>query len=190
MQKIIDTNVPIIANGHESEQAAKECKLACVDVMEGLFTGQFRLVLDMNWEMIKEYQKHLYPDRGIGLGDQFLQWVLTNQAVTERCVLIAVPKKGDDYETFPQDERLAQFDRNDRKWVAAGRAYFLEHGQAAPVLQAADMKWKQFEEIFKEYDISVEFICNEPDAPNAEIKPKQKLRKKSQKSATDRNAPD
>lgn len=187
MQKILDTNVPIIANGHESEQASLACRRACLGVLRDLFQGQFKLVLDMNWEMIKEYQRHLYPERGIGLGDQFLQWVLTNRAVAERCVLIAVPKQGDEYETFPKDERLAPFDPNDRKWAAAGRAYFLEHQQSAAVVQAADMKWKQFEEVFKEYNIYIDFICDEHDVPAAENSPKPKPRKKSRKSAADRD---
>lgn len=46
MSKIIDTNVPIIANGHESEQATPACQQACLALLQLVFNDEFRLVLD------------------------------------------------------------------------------------------------------------------------------------------------
>jgi hypothetical protein len=68
MKRIIDTNVPIVANGTESPQASLLCQKACVAVLRSLMEGaEFQLVLDASWEVIREYQNKLRSNQNRGM---------------------------------------------------------------------------------------------------------------------------
>jgi hypothetical protein len=70
MDYLVDTNVPIMANRDQSPQALIACQEACVDLIERLINGEFRLVIDMDWIVIEEYSHKLHPNNA-GLGDRF-----------------------------------------------------------------------------------------------------------------------
>lgn len=152
---IVDTNVAVVANG-KSDQASPDCILTCTNYLESIMDhGQ--VLLDSHWNIIGEYQDNLNDKGQPGVGDRFLRWVLLNQA-TCRCIYVVLtPKKDDtkDFEEFPSDQRLKNFDRSDRKWIAGQQAH-LDH---PPILQATDAKWWNFREAFQALDIKVEFIC-------------------------------
>jgi len=161
--KLLDTNVPIIANRNQSRQASKACIEACVDVIEKVFKDEFRLVLDVDWIVIEEYQHKLYPDDQSGLGDQFLRWVLTNLYNPDRCVLVKIEKDGATFNEFPNsDIRLKNFDPSDRKWIAVAIVYHKKHGEIASIVQAADHKWRVYAAAFNDHHIEIEFICDSP----------------------------
>jgi hypothetical protein len=46
MQRVIDTNVPVVANYNDSPQATEECHLACVDLLDRIFKGSLIPVID------------------------------------------------------------------------------------------------------------------------------------------------
>ncbi|MDZ4763136.1 MAG: hypothetical protein SGI73_01195 [Chloroflexota bacterium] len=165
MKRIIDTNVPIVANGNESEQASLECQKACIDVMTQIFSGSIQVVLDKKWEIINEYKNKLRPDLKRGLGDQFLIWILTNYTNIKRCILVEITKTGTDtFNEFPDDPTLTNFDPRDRKWIAVAHAHFSAYEETVPIIEAIGHKWRKFVEAFKQHHVEVEFICDQPTA--------------------------
>lgn len=153
---IIDTNVPLVANGM-AEQASPECMNECTKRLNVLIqTG--KLVLDSNWLIIKEYRNKLQSTGQPGVGNKFLKWVLTNYKNTDRCEMVDITltdNTGCNFKEFPTDLRLDNFDTDDRKFVAVSIA----HKENPPILQAVDTKWWQYKEILAEYNVKTEFLC-------------------------------
>jgi hypothetical protein len=152
---VVDTNVPLTANGGEDPM----CKLACVEALTALMRSG-HIVIDDQFRIIKEYMHKLSPSGEPGIGDAFLKWVLTNQANPSRCTRVEItPKQSDprDFEEFPSDEALAKFDPSDRKFVAVSCA----HEQRPPILQATDSKWWGLREALVACGVTVHFLCPE-----------------------------
>jgi len=76
---IINTNVPIVANGH-ADQASLPCVVACQHLLAEFSADRRVLVLDTAWHILREYMHNLRPKGQPGLGDAFLKWVLTNHS--------------------------------------------------------------------------------------------------------------
>ncbi|MBN2305850.1 MAG: hypothetical protein JXQ72_15310 [Anaerolineae bacterium] len=158
---VIDTNVPIVANG-DSEQASPACVLVCVECIRQIRT-QGRLVLDDRWRIVREYMKNLQSSGQPGVGDAFLKWVLTNQANPNRCELVTITPvdpadpNETDFREFPADPDLAGFDPADRKFVAVACA----HPDHPSILQAADFKWWNFQDTLLAHGVEVRFVCED-----------------------------
>jgi hypothetical protein len=158
-RRIVDTNVPKIANGDHSPQASPQCRQACIRELESFFESRRMLVIDDQWHVLKEYQANLYPSNG-GLGDRFLQWVLQNLRNANVCVQIHLPPHtGRSFEDFPDDDRLHGFDPADRKWIALARACIRHFNESAPIAEAADKKWRAYEHVLAEHQVVIDFIC-------------------------------
>jgi hypothetical protein len=158
MKSVVDTNVPVVANGR-SIQASPECVRTCVDRLEEL-TRKGQLVLDDKWLILKEYMAHLGCTGQPGVGDVFLKWVLTNRCNLKLCVQVAITPKNSgetDFEEFPSDPALKDFDLMDRKFVAVAAA----HPEKPPILQAVDTKWWKMKEPLCRAGITVDFLCEE-----------------------------
>jgi hypothetical protein len=154
---IVDTNVPVVANGN-SPQAGPMCVEICIQRIRSLNADADVLALDDGWRIIKEYQGRLRSEGQPGIGDRFLKWVLTNIENPRRCHQVAITPVGDsetDFQEFPDDLRLEKFDPSDRKFVAVARA----HPKCPPILTAVDTDWLQFNDILEENEIKVEFLC-------------------------------
>ena len=156
---VVDTNVPIVANGG-SEQASPDCVLACVQQIQQI-TQAGKLVLDDRWYIIREYMNNLHSEGQPGVGDAFLNWVLQNMTNRERCELVPItPLEPDnrnctDFAEFPNDPALTGFDPSDRKFVAVAIAH-VEH---PPILEAVDFKWWNFKNVLFAHGVKVEFLC-------------------------------
>jgi hypothetical protein len=156
MKSVVDTNVPVVANGR-SEQASPECVKACVVRLEKL-TRKGQLVLDDKWLILKEYMAHLSSSGQPGVGDVFLKWVLTNHCNPKLCGQVAITPRNSgetDFEEFPSDPELEDFDSEDRKFVAVAAA----HPDKPPILQAVDTKWWEMKEPLLKAGITVDFLC-------------------------------
>lgn len=156
---IIDTNVAVIANGTNSPQASPDCRLKCVAILALLFGGERQLVLDDRWAVLGEYKANLRPSNG-GLGDRFLQWVLQNYMgpLCERVPITQHESRG--FAEFPIDDRLSDFDPADRKWIALSRACTELLDESVPIVEAADMKWRAYLTVFRDYQVEIDFICD------------------------------
>ena len=158
MRVIVDTNVPVVANG-QSIQASPGCVLACVRRLRGVQAND-TLVLDDGWLILREYMANLRSSGQPGLGDAFLKWVLTNQANPRRCEQIHISPIGarpedEVYAEFPDDARLSGFDPADRKFVAVASA----HPTHPPILNAVDTGWRDYQHVLAVHDIQVQFLC-------------------------------
>jgi hypothetical protein len=156
MKSVVDTNVPVVANG-SSEQASPECVKTCA-VRLGELTRKGQLVLDDKWLILKEYMANLRSSGQPGVGDAFLNWVLTNHCNPKLCEQVAITPRNSErtnFEEFPSDPALEDFDPEDRKFVAVAAA----HPDKPPILQAVDTKWWEMKEPLREAGITVNFLC-------------------------------
>jgi len=155
MPVVVDTNVPVVANG-QSEQASEECVMACVERLREV-VQRGRVVLDNQWLILQEYIGNLRSEGQPGVGDGFLRWVLENQA-SRRCVWVSITpitSNGMNFAEFPNDPALEAFDPSDRKFVAVAVA----SEEMAPILQATDAKWWDFREVLSRHGVEVDFLC-------------------------------
>ena len=155
MAVIVDTNVAVVANG-QSPQASSNCVDTCINRLEGIVRGEEKLVLDNGWIILGEYLRNLRSSGEPGAGDSFLRWILMNK--DDRCDLIHItPVDGseNEFEEFPDDPALNDFDPDDWKFVAVA----ITHPDKPPILQAVDSQWWDFRDAFHRNGIMVEFIC-------------------------------
>ncbi len=155
---VVDTNVPVVANG-KSEQASADCVQTCAERLGEIMRGEVKLVLDNRWIILGEYMQNLRSS-GVNVGDRFLGWVLRNWTNPEQCDLVSItPVNGSDnaFEEFPNDPALDGFDPADRKFIAVACA----HLESPPILQAVDSKWLNFRDVFRQNGVTVEFICED-----------------------------
>ncbi|PDW03439.1 hypothetical protein [Candidatus Viridilinea mediisalina] len=152
---IVDTNVPITANGHATH-VSPACQLACISALR-LMQAERRISLDQTGLMLQEYRKHLAPSGQPGLGDAFFKWLWYNQANPQVCILVAITPTTDgrDFAEFPDDPALEQFDRADRKFVAVARA---QHS-SPPIINAVDTDWLEYQEVLAAHGVTVEHVC-------------------------------
>lgn len=156
MKVIIDTNVPVVANG-KSPQASPECILNCVKQLNKVKqSGKF--VLDDNWLILQEYKNNLRSTGQPGVGDAFLKWVLTNYTNPLRCEMVRITPENSDqtnFMEFPSDPALIGFDKDDRKFIAVA----LAHPDKPPILQAVDVQWWQMQVALNQAGVQIEFLC-------------------------------
>lgn len=162
MKVIVDTNVAVVANGRQVQQASALCLRACIDAIFDI-QRQHTLVLDDRWRILKEYQRNLNSTGQPGIGDAFLKSALDNRTNPLRCELtpissLATSADAADFAEFPEDSRLTTFDRSDRKFVAVA----LAHPEKPPILNATDTDWWHHRTTLERYGVQIQFLC--PDA--------------------------
>ncbi|HUK57963.1 MAG TPA: hypothetical protein VLV50_01940 [Stellaceae bacterium] len=151
----MDTNVPAVANGRDSIFPL-ECQLKCIVRLEAI-VAQCRVFIDERGLIMEEYARHLSYAGQPGVGDRFFRHLFQNQANPSACRRIAIPiRVGDgEFEAFPRDARLANFDRADRKFVAVA----LASGHSPAIQNATDSDWNKFERILALHGVRVDNIC-------------------------------
>lgn len=149
MRYVIDTNIPVTANGQNSN-AKPECRLCTIDFLEAMI-ARGRLILDVAGAVQQEYQTNLTVGQP-GVGNRFLQAFLT--AASKRIERVNIRKQSDgEYVDFPATASLKKFDRSDRKFAA------LSKKAGAPVANAVDSDWLIFRADLEKEGVKVEFIC-------------------------------
>jgi len=165
VRAVVDTNVPVVANGN-SAQASPKCVQTCAIRLREL-TERGRLVIDDRWLILKEYMANLRSSGQPGNGDAFLKWVLTNYRNPERCEMVSITPTDaelNDFTEFPTTPSLSGFHGDDRKFVAVSMA----HSDHPPILQAVDAEWWRLRDAFRQAGINVDFLC--PDNMRAILK--------------------
>jgi hypothetical protein len=157
MKVIVDTNVPLVANG-SADQASEDCVEACIDELLKITEGDVKLVLDDQRRIIEEYRNKLDPGGFPGVGDAFLKWVEINWANPQQCDLVSITPIDDletDFQEFPADPALQDFDPDDRKFIAVA----LAHSEKPPILQAVDSGWWNARDALRQNGGTIDFIC-------------------------------
>lgn len=156
MTVVVDTNVPVVANGR-SGQASPECVKNCAVRLRQLSTTG-KIILDDRWLILKEYMTNLTSSGQPGIGDAFLKWVLTNYRNPNLCELVKITPKNSsetDFEEFPSGTALKNFDATDKKFVAVA----LAHPDKPPILQAVDTEWWKMREPLCAAGVTIDFLC-------------------------------
>lgn len=154
---VIDTNVPIVANG--GSHPGPGCVQACI--VELLATQKRKRILLDNLQLIlDEYQRYLKHAGQPGPGDAFFKWLWNNQANPRHCVKVAVTPTDNEhggFAEFPDDPDLTAFDTNDRKFVAVAIA----SGVNPLVVNASDSDWWNHRDALLKNGVRVQFLCPE-----------------------------
>lgn len=162
MTVVVDTNVPLVANGFS--HASEDCVEICVDRLEQITNGEIKLAvdyqaLDDQRHIIDEYRNKLNPSGQPGVGDAFLKWVeiyWTNPDLCDLVEITLIVGGGKiNFAEFPKDPALANFDDDDRKFVAVACA----HSGKPPILQAVDSKWHNFLGALTQNGVTVKYLC-------------------------------
>lgn len=154
---VVDTNVPIVANGRTA-QASAECVLRCISALDDARNGI--TCLDSLGLILREYMNNLSMSGQPGVGDAFMKWVFENQANENHCEQVSVTlldRVEQEFEEFPDDSDLVDFDRSDRKFVAVAVAS--RHSPA--ILNATDSDWWESREALEQCGIEVVFVCDD-----------------------------
>ncbi len=164
-RKILDTNVIINASGNKSPQTKEACVEICLKLLFQFMAGYsgLKIVIDTGShgsDILEEYQKQFKYYEGT-YGAIFIQWLLNNIMNDQYVIQIPITRIDEDaYEEFPKDTELKKFDPRDRKFIAVAIAHYQYEDQTAPIVQSADMKWKDFMSAFAKHNVEIEFICD------------------------------
>ncbi len=142
---VVDTNVPIVANGRPA------CRLAAINFLQQIL-GLGTIFVDLAGAIQAEYHSHLNPRGQPGVGDRFYLEILNSAPRTiER---VDLPKRGDgEYAALPQALIDAGFDPGDRKFAALAKQ------QDAAVANATDSDWLEHRSILDDEKIKLHLVC-------------------------------
>jgi hypothetical protein len=166
---VIDTNVLVTADG--GPETSRLCVELCQKrILEIKADGC--VVLDSEWQIVKEYTANLKRGRQPGLGLRFLEWILNTRSTHGHCSWIRItPHHERGYEEFPEHEGLRKFDWSDRKFVAVAA----KCSPSLAIIQATDSKWVGWCSALNDCGITVEFICKDEIQKKYEKKTKYRV---------------
>lgn len=152
---VVDTNVPIVANGRPNpdnqQNPSVTCREAAIRFLQSVLESG-TVLLDFAGEIQAEYHRYLHTHGQPGVGDLFYQMVI--QSAPKKVRRIDLPRRGDgEYRDLPQSLIDVGFDPSDRKFAALARK------EVAPVINATDSDWLDSLEILRESGIRVIFVC-------------------------------
>lgn len=147
---VIDTNVPIVANGND-ESVRPECRIAAVELLlKAIKNGM--IYLDTSGEIQTEYRTHLNPRGQPGVGDRFYREVINSHPM--KVSRVDVSKRADgEYVDVPQAIVDAGFDPSDRKFVAVALK------SNASVYNAVDSDWVNHQILLNGNGVEIIFLC-------------------------------
>lgn len=155
---VVDTNVPIVANGNADPGDVRppsiSCRIAAVTFLREMLQSGI-VLLDLEGQIQEEYRRYLRPSGQPGVGDRFYQVILHSAPLlVER---VDLPKRPDgEYVDLPQSLIDEKFDPSDRKFAALARR------QNAPIFNATDSDWLNHGQTLAAEGIRVEHLCG-PD---------------------------
>lgn len=151
---VIDTNVLLVANGAHQD-VSPTCVAACVERLNQVKNTSV-VVIDDGYRILSEYQNKLSANRGKGVGDVFLKWLMQQCSNPVRVHQVSLTEHAADrFNEFPCLALEDAFDPPDRKFAAVSNA----HCSRPSILQAADCKWIDWWRDLDAAGISIEFVC-------------------------------
>lgn len=153
MRRVVDTNVPVTANGANGSDCAAACARALQEVMRG------HLFIDAAGTIVAEYRTNLAAFQDPRAGNAFLKWVLTNEWNPARVTRVGVTPTGDaqGFRELPIPPEGVQYDPSDRVFLAIAAA----HAERPQILQAVDSKWWGWQEALSAAGVTIQFLCPE-----------------------------
>lgn len=155
MKYIVDTNVPIVANGQAAPDAQRapsiSCRLSSVQFLQKIIEHG-RIVIDTGGEVRAEYHRYLNPRGQPGVGDRFYIEVINSHPNRVEFVSIEKQDSGE-YADCPETLIEAGFDPSDRKFVA------LAMKSNGTVANAVDSDWIEHSAELERSGIKVDNLC-------------------------------
>jgi hypothetical protein len=152
---LLDTNVPRLANGTDDVSLMTVAD-KCIDVVMDI-VRRGGLVLDDGDRIFDEYRGNLSLAGQPGIGDMFMRWVHDNRWNEAMCCRVPVTctdETAQSFAEFPTSPGLADFDVNDRKFVAVANA----HPAKPPIVEAVDYKWWGWKDALTQAGVRVLFV--------------------------------
>jgi hypothetical protein len=118
------------------------------------------LLLDDDRLILSEYRNYLNHKGQPGAGDAFLRWFFNNRGKADLCREVPITPilhRWRQFQEFPDDEHLSNFDKADQKFVAVAVAA----QNRASVLQATDHKWLNWHKSLRTHGVHVMFLCRQ-----------------------------
>lgn len=153
---VVDTNVAVAANG-DATHVSGECELACIEALDRIVSAGL-IVIDDHDLIMNEYQKRLSFSGQPGVGDLFFKHLFDNQFNSTKVERAEItPLHGDPrmFDEFPDDERLAAFDPDDRMFVAAARG----SRNSPSINNATDSDWGPVAVVLASWGVTVKQLC-------------------------------
>ena len=149
---VVDTNVPIAANGRGTH-ADEPCQLECAKALRDVGSDGTVVILDDLNLIWKEYKRRLNIRGQPGVGDAFFKYVSDHMHSDQSGVsLVPVTPVGDDEQGFAELPQNT-LDRDDRKFLAVAVA------ANALILNATDSDWRQQHALLRNLSITVKQLC-------------------------------
>ena len=147
---VVDTNVPISANGRETH-ADERCQLECVRKLKAVADGEV-VAIDDAGSILNEYLNYVRWSGQPGAGDLFFKHVLNSQYDPARVRRVSLNPSEDHRRGF--DELPPNtLDRSDRKFLAVAVA------ARAVLLNATDSDWAEQRALMDELEVEVRQLC-------------------------------
>ena len=159
---IVDTNVIVIAN--DADDKRKDCRVHCQNRIKQIRDQRETVIVDDDWQILGEYKDNTRPNTRKGVGDLFVKRLLQNLGNPEICKMVSITPlagNGTDFEEFPTDTALINFDPDDRKFIAVALVHKRDTEQTPTILLAIDRGWLQFIDALASHEVSVDLICEE-----------------------------
>ncbi len=152
---IVDTNVPIVANGRSEDNVGKVVSVACraaaitflIDVLKN-----GKIFVDLAGEIQGEYHRYLNVFGQPGVGDRFYQEVL--HSAPTRIIRVELEKDANgEFNDLASAIVNSGFDPSDRKFAA------LSTKVKVPVFNATDSDWVDHSLLLKANGVDVFNLC-------------------------------
>lgn len=150
MKCVVDTNVPIVANG-TSSKVNIDCQLNAIHFLQKIVQSGL-IFLDTDGRIQAEYGRYLSPRGQPGVGDRFYLEII-NSDPRRLCRIDVQTDKGGNFEILGDEINNSDFDRNDRIFAAVAKQ------SGAKVYNATDSDWVDFLDLLIKNGVNVEFIC-------------------------------
>lgn len=151
MRFVVDTNVPIAANGRNTH-ADPQCQLACLEFLESLVSSKSKskvVILDETGMIVDEYSRFLYHKGQPGVGDVFFKYIHDHMYAGERIELVRIqPNEITGFDNLPENN----IDPGDRKFLSTAI-----EGQAE-IVNAVDTDWHEQKDFLAEL-VKVRQLC-------------------------------
>lgn len=158
---VVDTNVPVVANGRDTDQADEACQIACIQAILEIQESR-RVVLDDQGDtpsgpqgyrtILDEYNDNLNFRGEPGVGDSFFEHVYNHQYTEDYVRRVRITGIDDDKRGF-EELPTNNLDPSDRKFLAAAVV------AQAPILNATDSDWDEQQELLDRLSVEVKQLC-------------------------------
>lgn len=155
MKVVVDTNVPVVANGLNNH-ASLDCQERCVDFLSKVMAknGRSRIAVDSSGLIFDEYRRHLSFSGQPGIGDVFFKFVHDNMHLPKKIELVTIAPIADVSRGF-EELPVNDFDKSDRKFLAVAVS------AGARIVNAVDTDWHQGKALIDGLGVDVVQICPE-----------------------------